>query len=45
MVTLDPARYLTAEEDHPVIRYAEVLLTYGEARIQNSGWIQKYKKH
>lgn len=25
-------------EDYPVIRYAEVLLTYAEARIQNVGW-------
>lgn len=25
-------------EDYPVIRYAEVLLTYAEARIQNAGW-------
>lgn len=25
-------------DDFPVIRYAEVLLTFAEARIQNSGW-------
>ncbi|MGL5317137.1 MAG: RagB/SusD family nutrient uptake outer membrane protein, partial [Bacteroidales bacterium] len=25
-------------EDYPVIRYAEVLLTYAEARVQNTGW-------
>ena len=28
-------------EDYPVIRYAEVLLTYAEARIKNSGWDDK----
>lgn len=44
MVTLDPYDTWTAEEDYPVIRYAEVLLTYAEARIQNSGWDTEVQK-
>lgn len=44
MVTLDPYDTWTAEEDYPVIRYAEVLLTYAEARIQNSGWDTEVEK-
>mgnify|MGYP000059936864 FL=1 len=38
MVALAPYDNWAAEEDYPVIRYAEVLLTFAEARIQNSGW-------
>lgn len=38
MVALTPYDNWAAEEDYPVIRYAEVLLTFAEARIQNSGW-------
>jgi len=38
MVALNPYNRSNAEEDYPVIRYAEVLLTYAEARIQNVGW-------
>ena len=38
MVALAPYDNWAAEEDYPVIRYAEVLLTFAEARIQNKGW-------
>ncbi|HLR37731.1 MAG TPA: RagB/SusD family nutrient uptake outer membrane protein, partial [Chitinophagaceae bacterium] len=31
------------DADFPVIRYAEVLLTFAEARIQNVGWDQKVR--
>ena len=31
-------------EDYPVIRYAEVLLTYAEARIQTKGWDAEVQK-
>ncbi|MCS3113812.1 RagB/SusD family nutrient uptake outer membrane protein [Bacteroides fragilis] len=31
-------------QDYPVIRYAEVLLTYAKARIQNSGWDTEVQK-
>ena len=30
--------YPSAEGDYPIIRYAEILLTFAEARIMNSGW-------
>jgi len=33
-----------AAEDFPTIRYAEVLLTYAEARIQNVGWDPKVQE-
>lgn len=38
MVALQPYDTWAAEEDYPVIRYAEVLLTYAEAHIQTTGW-------
>lgn len=44
MVTLSPYNTESTEEDYPVIRYAEVLLTYAEARIQNVGWDTEVKK-
>lgn len=30
--------YPCAEGDYPIIRYAEILLTFAEARVMNSGW-------
>ena len=30
-----------ADYNYPIIRYAEVLLTYAEARVQNNGWDEK----
>lgn len=44
MVALAPYDNWAAEEDYPVIRYAEVLLTYAEARIQTKGWDAEVKK-
>lgn len=41
LVTLDPYDRWASSGDYPVIRYAEVLLTYAEAHIQNSGWDQE----
>lgn len=38
MVALTPYSDWTSADDYPVIRYAEVLLTFAEARIANSGW-------
>lgn len=38
MAVLTPYNSEMAEEDYPTIRYAEVLLTFAEARIQNVGW-------
>lgn len=38
MVALKPYDESASDADYPVIRYAEVLLTYAEAHIQNSGW-------
>lgn len=40
MVALAPYDTYASDSDYPVIRYAEVLLTFAEARIQNSGWDQ-----
>ena len=31
----------TNDNDIPIMRYAEVLLTYAEARVQNNGWDEK----
>lgn len=31
-------------EDHPILRYAEVLLTFAEARIMNKGWDDKVQE-
>ncbi len=41
LVSLTPYQGWLSVEDYPVIRYAEVLLTYAEARIRNSGWDDK----
>lgn len=38
MVALTPYQDWTSADDYPVIRYAEVLLTFAEARVVNSGW-------
>lgn len=38
LVSLAPYQDSESVEDFPVIRYAEVLLTYAEARIQTTGW-------
>jgi hypothetical protein len=38
LVSLTPYQGWQSVEDYPIIRYAEVLLTYAEARIQNKGW-------
>lgn len=44
MVTLKPYNRESTEEDYPTIRYAEVLLTYAEARTQLSGWDAEVQK-
>lgn len=41
MVSLTPYQDWQGVEDFPVIRYAEVLLTYAEAHIQKVGWDQR----
>lgn len=38
MVALEAYDTWTSSCDYPVIRYAEVLLTYAEAHIQTTGW-------
>lgn len=38
LVALKPYRNYNSSVDYPTIRYAEVLLTFAEARIQNTGW-------
>ena len=38
MVALQPYDEYNSPADYPVIRYAEVLLTFAEAHLQNSGW-------
>lgn len=38
MVTLEPYKTQDCPDDYPVIRYAETLLIFAEARIQNKGW-------
>ena len=38
LVSLTPYQGWMSVEDYPLIRYAEVLLTYAEARIQTKGW-------
>lgn len=43
LVSLTPYDDYNSQEDYPVIRYAEVLLTYAEARIQNQGWDTEVK--
>lgn len=44
MLSLEPYNVTLSMEDYPLIRYAEVLLTYAEARIQNKGWDQEVQK-
>ena len=38
MVALTPYSDWTSADDYPVIRYAEVLLTFAEAHVMNVGW-------
>lgn len=38
MVALFPYLSQNSTSDYPIIRYAEVLLTFAEARVMNSGW-------
>lgn len=38
MVALEPYDEYNSPADYPVIRYAEVLLTFAESHLQNSGW-------
>lgn len=44
LVSLTPYQDWQSVEDYPVIRYAEVLLTYAEARIQTTGWDTKVQE-
>lgn len=44
MVALTPYQGWQSSDDYPVIRYAEVLLTYAEARIQTKGWDNEVQK-
>lgn len=44
LVSLTPYQGWMSVEDYPVIRYAEVLLTYAEARIQTKGWDDEVQK-
>lgn len=44
MVALTPYQGWQSADDYPVIRYAEVLLTYAEARIQTTGWDNKVQE-
>lgn len=44
LVSLTPYKGWQSVEDYPVIRYAEVLLTFAEARIQNKGWDGEVQK-
>lgn len=41
LVSLKPYQDQRAVEDYPTIRYAEVLLTFAEARTHNIGWDQE----
>jgi hypothetical protein len=41
LVSLTPYQDENSVEDFPTIRYAEVLLTFAEARVQNSAWDDK----
>lgn len=38
LVALTPYNDRYSSDDYPIIRYAEILLTYAEARIQTKGW-------
>ena len=44
LVSLTPYQGWQSVEDFPVIRYAEVLLTYAEARTQNKGYDTEVQK-
>jgi len=44
MVALTPYNVENSADDYPTIRYAEVLLNYAEARIQNVGWDTEVQK-
>lgn len=44
MVALSPYNYYYSSADYPIIRYAEVLLTYAEARTQQKGWDESVRK-
>ncbi len=44
MVALTPYKGYNSTDDYPVIRYAEVLLTYAEAHIQTTGWDEKVQE-
>lgn len=44
MVALQPYDSWANIEDYPTIRYAEVLLTYAEAKIQTTGWDTEVQK-
>lgn len=44
LVSLTPYQGWQSVEDYPLIRYAEVLLTYAEARIQTKGWDDEVKR-
>lgn len=44
MVALTPYQGWQSADDYPVIRYAEVLLTYAEARIHNVGWDKEVQR-
>lgn len=41
MVDLTPYNNWACDCDYPTIRYAEVLLTFAESHVQNSGWDKK----
>lgn len=38
MVSIDPYNRYDSSDDYPTIRYAEVLLTFAEARLMNQGY-------
>lgn len=44
MVSMKPYDTWTSSADYPVIRYAEILLTYAEAHVQTTGWDQSVQK-
>lgn len=43
MVAIDPYDRFNSPDDYPTIRYAEVLLTFAEARLMNSGYDQEVR--
>lgn len=44
MVDLTPYDKWACDNDYPTIRYAEILLTFAEAHIQNVGWDEEVQK-